>query len=165
MDIFAHTLWTAAAYKKWPLKFRLWAAFFGVAPDLFSFGLFFVQKLFSRGVFWGPPEIIQIPQYVYMLYNLTHSLVIFITIAIILYFIRGRMIPWLIGGWGLHIMIDMFTHGRDFFPTPWLWPISNYTINSFSWSEPWFMILNYSALISVYTLWYWGSRRRVSKHL
>ncbi len=160
MDVLAHTLWTSAVYQKWPWRLRLWAAFFGVAPDLFSFGLLFVQNFLSRGVYWGPPELIQIPAYVYIMYNLTHSLVIFIGVFLILYFIKGRTIPWIIGGWLLHIVIDMFTHGRDFFPTPWLWPISKYTIDSFSWSEPWFMALNYTALSMVYLLWYFRTRQR-----
>lgn len=159
MDVFAHTLWTAAVYQKWPWRFRLWATFFGVAPDLASFGLLFVQNLFAKGVYWGPPELIQIPTYVYAMYNLTHSLIVFVGVSLVLYFIKGRIIPWIIGGWGLHIVIDMFTHSRDFFPTPWLWPISKYTIDSFSWSEPWFMALNYTSLVIVYIWWYVKTRR------
>lgn len=163
MDVFAHTLWTAAVYQKWPLRLRLWAAFFGVAPDLFSFGLFFLQNLLSQGVYWGPPDMLQIPSYVYTAYNLTHSLVVFMVVAVVLYFIKSRTLPWIIGGWGLHIVIDMFTHSREFFPTPWLWPVSDYTINSFSWAEPWFMILNYSSLIAAFIIWYVSSRHRIAK--
>lgn len=160
MDIFAHTLWTAYVYKRWPFKRRLWAAFFGVAPDIFSFGIFFVQRLYTGLFQLGKPGPEMIPAYVYALYNLTHSLIVFLVVAAILYIVRGHRLPWLIGGWGLHIVIDMFTHSREFFATPFLWPISRYAIDSFSWAEPWFMLLNYSALLVVYIVWYLKDRRQ-----
>ncbi|MDP3986360.1 MAG: hypothetical protein U1C53_01210 [Candidatus Veblenbacteria bacterium] len=160
MDVFAHTLWAAVVYQKVPLKPRLWAAFGGVAPDLFSFGLLFVQNLFSGALRSGPPELASIPAYVFALYNITHSLVIFGLVVFALYFIRRRKWPWLIGGWGLHIVIDIFTHGREFFPTPFLWPFSTFTVDSFSWAEPWFMAVNYSALAVAYVVWYLRVRRR-----
>jgi hypothetical protein len=159
MDVFAHTLWTAAVYQKFPLKLRLWAAFWGVAPDLASFGVFFVQRLWLGFFQIGKPPPELIPAYVYALYNFTHSLVIFLLVTVII-FIWRRRLPWLIGGWGLHIVIDMFTHSREFFPTPWLWPISHYTLDSFSWTEPWFMSVNYSVLAIVYIIWYWRLLRR-----
>ena len=160
MDVFAHTFWTAVAYQQVPFKPRLWAAFFGVAPDIFSFGLLFVQNLFNGGFQSGPPELVSIPAYVFVLYNFTHSLVVFGLVVLALYFIRGHKWPRLIGGWGLHIIIDIFTHGRDFFPTPFLWPVSDFTVNSFSWAEPWFMAVNYSALAVAYLIWYFKRRLR-----
>lgn len=158
MDIFAHTLWTAAVYQKWTLKYRLAAAFFGVAPDLASFGIFFIQRSWQGFFQVGKPSLEFIPPYVYILYNLTHSLVIFLAVVLIFYLWQKRL-PWLIGGWGLHIIIDMFTHSREFFPTPFLWPISDYTVDSFSWAESWFMALNYGALAVVYVRWYFKKRR------
>lgn len=158
MDIFAHTLWTAVVYKKLPLRRRLLAAFFGVAPDFASFGVFFVQRLWQG--FWqvGKPPFELIPGYVYALYNLTHSLVVFALVAALVYFLRGRRWWWPMFAWALHIGIDIFTHGREFFPTPFLWPVSKATVDSFSWAEPWFMGLNYGALAITYVAWYLTDR-------
>ena len=160
MDIFAHGLWAAVVYQKVPQRTRLWAIFFGVAPDLASFGIFFAQRI-VQGVFrLGQPEAWSIPVYVYHLYNYTHSLVVWAAAVLVVYLIGKRRIPWVMGAWGLHIAIDIFTHGTSFFPTPFLWPLSNFRINSFSWGEPWFMALNYGALLVAYLAWYVSDRRR-----
>lgn len=163
MDIFAHTFWTAAVYQKLPLKPRLWAAFFGVAPDFASFGIFFIQRLWAGFFQIGKPPFELIPGYVYTLYNLTHSLVVFAAVALVVYLVRGRRLWWPLLGWGLHISIDIFTHGREFFPTPFLWPVSKFTVNSFSWAEPWFMAVNYGTLMVAYVAWYLRDRRARSK--
>ncbi len=160
MDIFAHGLWTAVVYQKVPLRQRLWAVFFGVAPDLASFGVFFVQRLFQGLFTIGKPELLSIPTYVYHLYNYTHSLVVWVAVVVVVYFARGKRMPWLLGAWGLHIGIDIFTHSTAFFPTPFLWPLSSFHVNSFSWAEPWFMALNYSALTIAYVTWYVTTRPR-----
>lgn len=155
MDILAHGLWTNVVYGQAPPRRHWWGVFFGVAPDLASFGVFFMQRLVTSGLPFGQPELITIPSYIYHLYNYTHSLVVFVLTALVVYLARGRRLPWVMGGWGLHIAIDIFTHGRDFFPTPFLWPLSHATVNSFSWADPWFMALNYGALAVVYVAWYW----------
>jgi membrane-bound metal-dependent hydrolase YbcI (DUF457 family) len=160
MDIFAHGLWTAVVYQKIPPRPRWWAVFFGVAPDLASFGVVFGQRLIYGMLPLTKPELASIPGYVYHLYNYTHSLVVFAVAGVVVYFVRGRRLPWLMGAWGLHIVIDTFTHGTDFFPTPFLWPLSNVHVNSFSWAEPWFMLLNYGALAVAYIVWYIVGRRR-----
>lgn len=161
MDVFAHTLWAAAACHKLTMRQRLWGAFFGVAPDLLSFGLFFVQRLLWGGLPFGKPELPVIPEYVYHIYNFTHSLVMFGLAALVAYLWRGKRMWWPMWVWALHIVIDVFTHGRDFFPTPFLWPVSGYTVNSFSWGEPWFLALNYTALAAVYVAWYvkWSQKQ------
>jgi hypothetical protein len=160
MDIFAHGLWSAVVYQRAPLRARLWAVFFGVAPDLSSFGVFFIQRLVRGLFFLGKPELLSIPPYVYYLYNLTHRLVVWSVVVVIVYLVRGRRWPWVLGAWGLHIMVDIFTHSDAFFPTPFLWPISSFHVNSFSWAEPWFMALNYSALVVAYSAWFITNRRQ-----
>lgn len=101
-----------------------------------------------------------IPAYVYVLYNLTHSLVVFAFVVAVLCLRRGRRWPWFIGSWGLHIGTDIFTHGRDFFPTPFLWPGSSLTVNRFSWPSPRFVAINHSALVVFYLAWYVRVRPR-----
>ena len=147
MDVFAHGLWTYVIYFK--KRYKLLAAFFGVMPDLVSFGFFFLYNLFLNGLTFGKPNINSIPEYVFVGYNFTHSLVIFFIIFGVIYYIT-REIPWVIGGWLLHILIDVPTHTREFFPTPFLWPLSGFKISAISWGNPYFMIFNYSLLVVVY---------------
>lgn len=155
MDIAAHALWSGAIYHK---KRVWWAIFFGVAPDLFSFGVLTIARMFQQGVsslfLAGEVErtqyLLQVPDYVYSLYNVTHSLTVWAVLCIIgwLYFKR---IPWEFTAWGLHILIDIPTHASTFFPTPFLWPLPQpFFVNSISWGTPWFMILNYAAITFVY---------------
>ena len=148
MDFFAHAFWTYAIYHK--TKYKFIATFFGVMPDLVAFGFFSVYNLIIGGLTFGKPELNSIPKYVFIGYNFSHSLVIFFIIFGIIYFVT-RKIPWVIGGWLLHILIDMSTHTREFFPTPFLWPISNFRISGISWSNKYFMIINYSLLLIVYS--------------
>ncbi len=159
MDIFAHGLWTAVVYQKVPRKPRWWAVFFGVAPDLASFGVFFVQRVVQGTLGFGPPTAWAIPPYVYQLYSYSHSLVVWAAAVLVVYVLNRRRIPWVMGAWGLHIGIDIFTHSTAFFPTPFLWPLSTFHVNSFSWAEPWFMALNYGALIVAYLAWFFTRRR------
>lgn len=155
MDIFAHALWTGLVFQR--AKRVFWAAFFGVAPDLFSFGLFFIQMIISGRLFsqdfnrTEPPDPSLVPQYVHSLYNVTHSLVIFLIVFGIVWAIRKKPF-WELGGWALHILIDIPTHTSRFFPTPFLFPFSSFTVNGVSWGTPWFMVVNYSSLIVLYAV-------------
>lgn len=72
---------------------------------------------------------------------------------------------WALGAWGLHILTDIPTHRRAFFPTPFLWPFSNYTVDAISWANPWFFFANLVALAVVYVVLglYWIRRRRFAR--
>jgi len=164
MDILAHGLWSGAVYNT--SKRLWWAVFFGVAPDLFSFGLFFLQMIlgivprpdFSRA---EPPDPSLVPSYIHSLYNVTHSLVIFLIVFGIIWLVRRRPF-WEFGAWGLHILIDIPTHTSQFFPTPFLFPFSSFHIDGISWSAPWFMILNYASIVAIYALIIY-KKRAISK--
>lgn len=174
MDVFAHGLWAGAAARvanknpaiagkiKKPL--RVWqTVFWGVFPDLFAFTLPIVWMLWN--IIFGKlrlsdlhrPEIAEpavrdtlpILQIASHLYNISHSLIVFALVFALIRFILRRPI-WEMSGWFLHILIDIPTHSYRFYPTPFLWPISEWKFNGFSWGTPWFMILNYSAIILVY---------------
>ncbi|MBS3132106.1 hypothetical protein J4212_06745 [Candidatus Woesearchaeota archaeon] len=150
MDIFAHWLWVYAAFHK--KKYAKMAAFFGVLPDLLSFGLFFVVMLFTGGLDFsrrGPPPLDAIPGWVFSSYNWTHSLVIFSAAFILLCLILKKFY-WPLLGWAIHILIDIPTHTSRFFPTPFLWPLSSYSYSGISWAAGWFMMLNYSLLVLAY---------------
>jgi len=214
MDIFSHGLWANAVFETTAqAKFKkrkkldvLLGIFFGIAPDFFSFGIFFALNVFKKlpvilsyvssrlleelnriivGITsiapntgrtigniaektWGtlpsgPPDPNAIPHFVYILYNFTHSFLIFALIFGLVWLFHKKPY-WLLAGWGLHIFIDIFSHTEKFFPTPFLFPISNFHINLTSWGNPLFMIINYSALIGVY-LWLYGfsSRKKLIK--
>ncbi|MFA4936738.1 MAG: hypothetical protein WC575_00375 [Patescibacteria group bacterium] len=152
MDIFSHGLWTSVIYSRIQWCIRLWAILFGVLPDLSSFGILFIQSLFGGRLF-GPPQIHLVPDYIYVLYNISHSLIIWLGIFLVIWLIYKK--PW----WPLaaaviHIVIDIPSHAADFFPTPFLWPLSSYTFDGYSWAHPNFMIVNYGLLIITYIVWY-----------
>lgn len=169
MDIFAHGLWTGAAYNATkketnkPLRTAL-AVFWGVFPDLFAFAPAFLY-LFYQAIFLGKgfasfrqhvdiesaTATHQVPLYDLsnLLYNFSHSLLIFLVVFGLLWILLKRPV-WEMGGWLLHILIDIPTHSYAFFPTPFLWPLSDFKVNGISWGSPWFMILNYGSLLVLY---------------
>lgn len=161
MDTLAHGLWTNVIYHRQRATNRWWAIFFGVAPDLFSFGPFFVTRLISG--LWssgGRPALASIPPYVSIIYNYTHSVVIWLIIFVLLViWLKGR-VWWPMFAWLVHILIDIATHTYEFFPTPFLFPLSSWKINAINWADPTFMIVNYSLLVLAYLDIY--RRRKIS---
>lgn len=180
MDGPSHIFWTWAVSVKIKEKYiktlniKL-AVFWGIFPDLFAFGLPIL--LIISEVLTGKISISDIPglekieppqngfasvlQNISLLYSFSHSLIIlsaaFIIIAGILFLKQkisrktaASIIPWELGGWLLHILIDIPTHSSAFFSTPFLWPISNFRISGIAWSTPWLLALNYLAIIFVY---------------
>ena len=169
MDVLAHTLWANAGAKKLnnslkrknkpPISIR-WASFWGVFPDIFAFGLPVFLSIFSilRGysTFNDFSHHGQLDNYGLsnVLYNYSHSLIIFLVVFSIVSLITKKF-RWEMLGWALHIFLDIPTHSVKFFPTPFLFPISKYVFpNGFSWAEPWFMVLNYGSLVFVLYLLY-----------
>lgn len=169
MEILAHTLWTTAGVrkvnavsKKRGKLYRMnmfWTAFWGIFPDFFAFTIPFLisfykvltgQQMF--GSFSTRHQVADGFNLAHDLYQYSHSLVIWVLIFMILMLILRRP-PWVLVGWALHILIDIPSHSLAFFPTPFLFPISEYRFPyGVAWSNYWFMIVNYSALIIV-----WGT--------
>lgn len=148
MDIFAHALWTYAIYSKTP--YALLAVIFGVFPDLVSFSLFFVKTLLKGNLNFKKPKVSSVPKYIFTIYDITHSLVIFFITTIIVGLLI-KSIPWFMGGWLIHIVLDIPTHKTDFFPTPFLWPVSNYKFKrGTTWDSKKFLIINYTLILLVY---------------
>lgn len=176
MDFFAHGFWTNALYEvadrrnKKPRSAKgIWLPiFFGVAPDMFSFGVLLIANVFTSGTFWperiagdhsfGPPDPSRIPAYVHTLYNFTHSFVVFAAIFLLVWLFRkAAYLP--MAGWGLHILIDIYSHTDAFFPTPILFPFSKFHVSGISWANPWFMAINYGALALTYFTLYFRKRK------
>jgi membrane-bound metal-dependent hydrolase YbcI (DUF457 family) len=168
MDILSHGLWGGIALGRRSRK-SFWTAFgFGVAPDLFSFGMVFAGGLLTHGLdfFNGlghPPDPAVIPAYVYTLYNATHSLAVFAVVFALVWLLRGRPL-WELGAWGLHIVVDIFTHSTAFFPTPFLWPLSDLRVDGVPWSDPRIFFSNVLLLAATYG-WVYLQRRKAQRAL
>ena len=168
MDIFAHGLWAGAAYKavnkkaKKPLNVWL-AGFWGIFPDLFAFTIGFTW-LFGSIIFGdmsfadlprpeavepAPQDTLPIFRLTSLLYSMSHSAIVFLIVFGVVFLILRRPL-WELGGWFIHILLDIPTHSYQFYPTPFLWPLSGWKFDGFSWGTWWFLIPNYIAIILVY---------------
>jgi hypothetical protein len=177
MDILAHTLWTNAGARganklaeKKGGKFRVnvgWTAFWGVFPDLFAFTIPFVIALYH--VVFGGVSLSVLRDHhglaggfdiASFLYQYSHSLVIWAGVFLATWFFSKRPRFELLG-WALHILIDIPSHALAFYPTPFLFPLSTYRFPyGVSWSNTWYMIINYTALAFV---WINIALKKVSK--
>jgi hypothetical protein len=167
MDVFAHTLWTSAGAragnkfsKKKGGSFKVnvgWAAFFGIFPDLFAFTIPFLIAVY-KAIFMsvsfsamrdhhGLAGSFDIAAY---LYQFSHSLVVWAFVfGFVCYFSKRPRYELL--GWALHILIDVPSHAIGFYPTPFLFPLSDYRFPyGVSWGNTWYMIINYTALAFVW---------------
>ena len=166
MDIFAHALWTAAAGVSVRRRFRPpihlgWLIFWGVFPDVFSFTIPAVVRIwwYATGVTphllpdaKSPPHF----QFVWQLYYGSHSLVMFGIVFGMFWLLRKRPALELLG-WVLHILIDVPTH-QGIFALHFLWPLSSFSVSGFRWENRWFLIANYSSLLLLYSF-LWGKER------
>lgn len=162
MDILSHGLWGGAAFGR-SVKKNFWLAFFiGISPDLFSFGIFSAMNFLGlvSGPDWsnGPPDASTIPQYVHSLYNITHSLIVFVAVFLLVWVIRKKPLYEMLA-WPLHILMDIPTHSTRFFPTPFLWPVAEYKIDGVPWSHPWIFFPNWILLILIYSYFFFKKRR------
>lgn len=154
MDILSHALWANLVFKDLPPDQRTLAVGFGVMPDIISFtrilGKHFVHKTMS----YTDPPLSVFPKFVFKLYNFTHSLIIWLGLFVILKIFNLDWLAMAFCGWGLHIMLDIFTHTSKFFPTPILWPFSKFHFSGINWSNKWFMLFNYVVLTFLYLVFY-----------
>ncbi|HZD39205.1 MAG TPA: hypothetical protein VE131_00695 [Terriglobales bacterium] len=164
MDTFAHGLWGGLAFLPEGRRTYLTAVAVGMAPDLFSFGLFHVthpEWLLGRlaGDISGPPALSSLPPYVFHAYNFTHSLAVWSLLFIALWFLV-KVPPWLLAPWGLHIFCDIPSHAASYFPTPFLWPLPTPFVDGISWASSGFLIANYVALLGAYAVMAFYVRKR-----
>ncbi len=160
MDIISHGLWSSVALGRTSKK-SFWLAFaFGIAPDLFSFGIFFIERVIRQGYaffHFAPSTLtLTIPDYVYRLYDISHSFITFTIAFMLVWYFIGRPI-WEMGGWGLHILLDIFTHSYAFFPTPFLWPLSDFKVDGVGWGNPMIFFPNLAFLLVAY-VWYFYAK-------
>jgi len=158
MDIFSHGLYGGVAFGKNTKRDYIIAFLFGISPDLFSFGILFLASFLGIDSVavsgFERPNNESIPQYVHSLYNVTHSLVMYGILFGSLWLAGKKHLAKLSLAWPLHILVDIPSHSTEFFPTPFLWPISNFSINGIAWSRPIIFIPNVLLIIGLYLHWY-----------
>jgi len=171
MDIISHGLWGSVAFGRKNRR-GFWLAFlFGVMPDLTAFGPYFIGAWLgiinipglprAPGIPHEPPDPALIPTFVYHIYNLSHSVIIFAAAFTLVWLLLRRPLGEM-GAWGFHILLDIPFHTSRFFPTPFLWPVSDLKINGISWAEPIIFFPNVALLVGLY-LWFFVIRPRRQK--
>lgn len=180
MDVFSHGLWAGALFKLLNLKikankkFKFWAAvFWGAFPDLFAFTipffLMFFYALTGQINFANmphpsamepsmPSQLASLFNLSNILYNLSHSLIVFLLVFGLVY-LAFKKPKWVLGAWLLHILIDIPTHSYKFYPTPIFWPLSGWKFDGFGWANEWFLIIDAVLLIAAYAYLFWREKR------
>lgn len=144
MDYFAHGLWSYIIFHK--TKVPWYAVLFGLIADSTSWLVYLVYNLTFGGIRFGSPHLSVIPKWVFILYGISHSLFVCAGVMLIVY-VFIKKVPIFMFAWPIAIVMDMLTHSREFLPTPFLWPFSNWYFPGISWGTPWFMITNYSLIV------------------
>ena len=162
MDFISHGLWGGVLFGRKDKK-TFWTSFFiGIAPDILSFGIFFAMValgIVQRPNFGvGSQDPTSFPSIIYTLYDITHSLVIFGAVFLLIWLISKKPF-WPLLAWGFHIVLDIFTHSFEFFPTPFLWPISDFKVDAWAWGSWSVFLPNVLALMILY-FWFFVYRRR-----
>jgi hypothetical protein len=167
VDVLAHGLWAGAgvllARRRWEVSSRTAALVvaLAVAPDLPQLvpilgwlatgsepGTTVENYVMAQPGHEPPlPELVQV--LTHHLHCMTHSAIVAGAITLLLWvWTRSLWIPLL--GWWSHIVIDVFTHSADYYPSPVFYPITREGFDGVAWNAPWFMALNYAALAVVY---------------
>ncbi len=171
----SHGLWAYAIIRK---KAKFWpTVFFAVMPDVVWWPItiigFFGYEFPTKNVVVESPwplmpdnvDLPYYPDYVYTLYDIPHSLILCGLVFLLIYSIEKRVyLPML--GWPIHILLDIPSHGKIFFPTKMLYPLSDFSIDGIPWVLPYFFIPNCLFLIAIYSVIiykYYKKRSSVSK--
>ena len=156
MDFVSHGLWGGISFGRKDKKLFMLATGISILPDILTEGLFFVLYLLNIGGMpgWehGHPNINDYPMFAQNLYNITHSLFIFVMVFGLFWIVSRRPL-WILAAWGLHILIDVPTHSLALFPTPFLWPISDFKVDGIGWDNTIILAIDIILLISIYSLW------------
>jgi len=147
MDTLSHALWGRGLFGN--RGFAKSALFFGAFPDLFSFGIVFLIRIFSGNFSVGPPPLETIPDWVFVNYNISHSFIsAFIAISIV--FIYRKDIAFAMLAWPFHIVLDFPFHSKEYFPTHIFWPISDFYIDGIPWNNPEIWLPNIAGIILLF---------------
>ncbi|MFT5280696.1 MAG: hypothetical protein ACI9AR_000124 [Flavobacteriaceae bacterium] len=165
MDILAHGLYGGALSKalrnKIPKekrkRFFWWAFLFGILPDFIAFApSFFIGIFNGHGGHHSGMGNLDLSAYIY---NFSHSLIIFLCVLLLVRVISKKW--WLpLFAWPLHIIMDIPLHSPDFFPTPFLFPLSTYTLPiGIPWGTPQIFFSLWGILIVYYLIRFLKEKR------
>jgi len=144
MDILSHILITNLAFKELPIEQRGLAIFLGVLPDLISFCPVLNFDFLKKLLFFKKIPHSYFPKKVFLIYKITHSLVIWLIIELLLYIFGINWLAIIGLSWGLHIVLDIFTHNsNNAMSTMVFWPIFDVKLPGIVWSNKWFLLVNY----------------------
>ena len=172
MDIVAHGLWASAGlalarrYLSITPAVMVSTVALATLPDIFHLLPIAGWWIFAEGSFDTvqayamavpgqepalPPLVKAWSQH---LHCITHSALVAGAVTLIVWAVRRALwIPLL--GWWSHIIIDVFTHSAEYYPSPVLYPVTQRGFDGVAWNTPWFMVLNYAVLgTSGLCLWY-----------
>lgn len=164
MDIVAHGLWAGLGLR-WLARRRpvargaaVAAVVLAVVPDLAHMMPVLAWTLFDNGSFAAlvdyamamPGNEPSLPPWVALwshhFHCVMHSALIAGAVTLLLWPWR-RVAGLALGGWWLHIVIDVLTHSAEFYPVPVLYPLTQRGFDGLAWNTPWFMVANYAALV------------------
>ena len=159
MDILSHALWSFIAAKAINKKSKVkidpwWTGFWGVFPDLVSFtplALIVVFQAMHGSDFGSFQHLRGIGKLTGFLYPASHSFLIFLCISLIVWLFK-RAPVWVMGGWMLHILLDIGTHPAELYPTRFFWPLSDLHFGGIRWQSPWFLLGDYALLVLCFFL-------------
>lgn len=178
MDILAHTLWAGIgiaglARQRRNVTRRAVAATMALAalPDMIQMLPVLAWWAIGGGA-WAAVQAFAVampgqepimPEWVtassHTLHCIAHSAVIAAGVSLALWVWRRTL--WLpLLGWWSHIVIDVFTHSADYYASPVLYPFTERGFDGIAWITPWFMVLNYLALVMAGVTLLVSSRRR-----
>ncbi|MFA7231011.1 MAG: hypothetical protein WC071_07045 [Victivallaceae bacterium] len=138
------------------------AALFGMLPDLLSFSYVVFKHIFNGGR--GKPPMEAIPDWVFSAYNMTHSLFL-VAFLVIMLLLINRHLGIAALAWPFHVLCDIPTHSKAYFPTPFLYPFSSFTVDGISFMRPYIFFPYWSfLLISLFWLiWLKQHRSKLDK--
>ena len=176
MDIVAHGLWAglgvAAVRRRWPVSRRAAVATVALAmlPDLAQLLPLVAAMLFrADGVRVVSAYVAALPGFdatlppqwrlpLHHLHCAMHSAVVAGLVTGLLWLaLKSFWGP--LAGWWSHIVIDVFTHSADFYPSPALYPFTERGFDGVAWNSPWALVANYVALLAA-AAWLAATRRR-----
>ena len=149
MDTFSHALWGKGLFG---YRGKPWMAlFFGAMPDLFSFGILIIIRIFSGNfqLGGGPPTMESIPWWVFINYDISHRFVsAFLCIWIVNRYRKD--IAFAMWAWPFHILLDFPFHSKAFFPTKLLYPFTDFSFDGIPWSRPEIWFPNLAGIIVLF---------------
>ena len=164
MDTLSHALWGRGIFG---YRGHRWLAiFFGIFPDILSFGTLFVIRIVNGDLnYSGLPtleSLLQLepfPVWVFVMDNITHSfLTAFFFISIMYYFKRELVWPML--SWPFHIVLDFAFHTKELFPVKLFWPLTDFYIDGISWSHPAVWFSNTAGIIILF-IYRWKAKQNL----